>query len=236
MTLIEVLVVISIIVVLMGILIPTIPMVMRRSQITTTESLIHRVEGAISVYHTQNGTYPTSNVVPEKRDNAFGDDGYEDELLAAKALGRNHELRSELISIDPDSWGPQGDDISDDADGDGADDTPDDYDEDLIEDLYGSGSNAVRRYDPGQSGVEFAMIIDVWGHALRYRPYVAYLDVDKAANPNSYQLWSLGPDALENGDPFAKFDSTQPVGELDYEDAEFEMGDTASAITNWRNK
>ncbi|TVR16188.1 MAG: prepilin-type N-terminal cleavage/methylation domain-containing protein [Planctomycetota bacterium] len=50
-------------------------------------------------------------------------------------------------------------------------------------------------FDPsfGQQVNDQGVIVDGWGNPMRYRPFIRYPDTFYEVNPDSYQLWSIGP-------------------------------------------
>ncbi|MFW5830024.1 MAG: hypothetical protein ACOCXA_07155, partial [Planctomycetota bacterium] len=56
------------------------------------------------------------------------------------------------------------------------------------------GANMVVDFD----GTEYLVLADAWNQPLWYQPWTSYLDIDNAVNPDSFQLWSFGPDGLND--------------------------------------
>lgn len=65
------------------------------------------------------------------------------------------------------------------------------------------GDNFDSQY--GQQVNPAGVIIDGWGNPFRYRPFIRYPEAFYDVNPDSYQLWSIGPnqrcDVTYNNDP-----------------------------------
>ena len=201
-TMVELLVVISIIVLLMGILIPSIGYMNNRAAITKTQARITEISGAIGSYQSDKGQYPLQNtkdvVGLELFNTRINPDDPIDELYreldnrAAISAG----LANEPASIDQGNFGLSGS---------------------LVESYRGPDDT----YD---------VLMDSWGEPIFYQPWTAYLDVTDAVNPDSFQLWSFGPN-MENDILIDQDDKERAVGIPAYDDS-LPYGDD---IVNWES-
>lgn len=106
-TLVELLVVISIIVVLMGILVPAVGYMQDRAAITKTKARITQISGALTTYQTNQGRYPMQdgNMLPDTSvtlDEFYNPNDSEQVRLVAASLA------SRLAVLDRDSFGTHG--------------------------------------------------------------------------------------------------------------------------------
>ena len=169
-TLIELLIVITVIMILMGLLVTGVGAAMQAAARARTVATMQNIESAVARYQTLNGDLPLIDIgaaehsdrdpVTEEDLAAMGDEELDREILRAV----NRLLARTLASIDRDNFGPQAKAI----DGEGH-------------------------------------IVDSWDMPFVYRTFMQYpTDADELPladqpRPDSYQLWSFGPNR-ENDD------------------------------------
>jgi len=171
-TLIELLVVISIIALLMGLLIPIIGMVRNRAREAKCVTLIQKIQAACSLYKDANGIYPESSDIDVPPDTII-------EFREPDVFGvAPFRLASALLE---DGWKEANEALIRQLQSVDRDHFPDA----TVQDTFGDGG-------PGKY--------------LRYRPasYYPYqagaanrIDSDNPYNPDSYQLWSAGPNGID---------------------------------------
>ncbi len=176
-TLIELLVVMMIIAVLLGLLFPSISFVQNIARKNKARALLSQIQGALNVYKDSQGTYPDKIVV------------------RASSL--------------PASYDPPGGANPYDLNTDYASGGPNDSAYTLITALRLVDSDTFRETDSTKT---LKQIIDPWGGIVRYRPARYYpfgvgastspppghIDSATPPNPQSYQLWSIGPNMTDD--------------------------------------
>ncbi|MBA3845766.1 MAG: prepilin-type N-terminal cleavage/methylation domain-containing protein [Planctomycetes bacterium] len=168
-TLIELLIVLMIIAALMGLLIPGIMLVRKRSKIAKAQSEIQQIQAACDAYRNLNGAYPERTFVS-------GSD-YPDQLESGTGTPMLHTAIPEA------DWA-----------------TIAGY---LSAQLSTADRGLLSKIDPRK---------DPWGHPYHYRPSRYYpfqgtipaapataIDSEDPPNPDTFQLWSTGPDGIDHG-------------------------------------
>ena len=171
-TLMELLIVIGIIMLLMGLLFPVFNMIKRQAQKVKCRTLIHQIDAACDHYKLQNGSYPDTPA--------------------------NWTGATMASILAPTPATPKTADVLNDAD-------------------WTSVANillaSLSRVDRDIFGI-MTKLNDPWGHAIHYRPVQYYpykpapaipsvppnpaiIDTDKCPRPDSYQVWSIGVDEVD---------------------------------------
>lgn len=186
-TLVELLVVISVLLILMGMIMGGVMVAKNNAIKVKATSQVQQVAAAIEQYRSLNATYPELLKVP----GSPVPQAWTDALAAEASVTGNTKL----------SGLSAGDDVYQKAFTSGA-----------VED-WQPAINAALAYQLGSLASDVAkngVFLDPWNKPLRYRPSKYYpfttsatplIDSDKPPNPDSFQLWSTGKDMVnQNGE------------------------------------
>ncbi len=217
-TLVEILVVITVIIVLMGLLAPAVMGALKSAREADTTSRMNQIIAGIEMYQTKKGRYPLFTGAVNKAWSGTGSSiigAYSSNTLSSGSTtpypnggtGYNYSdniadlnrlLRIELSSIDPDAFSEESEFVAQDGDYKGC-------------------------------------LIDALGNPFHYLPYTAYVSAQNPKNRNSFQIWSIGEDEvndvhIHNAAGFAqKPDANGPL--LPYGD-DLANWSTAAVLTN----
>jgi prepilin-type N-terminal cleavage/methylation domain-containing protein len=180
-TLIELMVVISVIVLLMALIIPAIGLARRKGLETKTRSTLMQIEAGIGKFKTENARLPEDSVIDQvmypgkKYLHLFTAPGYAAKDIDKAAIEQNAAyLLSDLATVDNENFGKQ---------------------------------SPYR----GSTGTTSNLLVDAWDKPVVYRPFSLYpfatgtgmdaINSESPPNPDSYQLWSFGYARLnDNGE------------------------------------
>lgn len=172
-TLIELLVVLLVIAILAGLLFPIVGIARGAGQKAKTTSIVQNAASALIRYRSLNGSYPDAGIQVLDTDDQAVDLGATDETWSGAEDAARAILGAALMRADNDNFGP--------------------------------GSPHMRATDTGLG--EVRLVVDAWEKPLNYRPFTRYDWDDGAAapidsadppKPDSFQLWSAGPDGLDD--------------------------------------